>query len=465
MGEGKAPDTVGRYQITDRLASGGTSELFKGVFVGEFGFKKPIAIKRLLPHLAADPSAVEMFLDEARITSRLNHKNIIEVLELGSDAETQYMAMSFVDGIDLVELANECARMQIRLPPELAALIVREILDALDYIHNAKDPSGKPFAIVHRDVSPGNVMLSWNGDVKLVDFGRALGGERHHRAKRDSMRGKCGHISPEQVSGGTIDARSDLFQAGILLAELVMGRRVFDAARELDVLVMVRECKLDALNSHAAEFPIDLLSITLQALQRLPEKRWPSAAEFRDAIDEWLANTARVTRRELAALLARFANAPKKQGAMALGSGALPPLLEVEDDDDSATITMLGSTDAPMAMVEVETSRMDASQVLAYLAAEQAAQPQPRAATGSDLFDSRTFENRLEQSIRLAQGTPHPDEPLMLAAASAANVPAVQAVEPEPPEQTEQSIKRSRVPLVVFSVLATLGGAAAYFLL
>lgn len=463
MGEGKAPDTVGRYQITDRLSSGGTSELFKGVFVGEHGFKKPIAIKRLLPHLAADPTAVEMFLDEARIAARLNHRNIIEVLELGSDAETQYMAMSFVDGIDLVRLASECARTQIRVPPELAAMIVRDILDALDYVHGARDPGGKPLAIVHRDVSPSNVMLSWNGDVKLVDFGRALGTERRHKTKGESFQGKCGYMSPELVgSGAPVDARSDLFQAGILLAELVMGRRLFGAVRELDVLVMVRECKLDTLNGAAAEFPIDLLAITLRALRRQPEDRWQCAAEFRDALDEWLANTARVTRRELAALLAQLTNAPKKLGATALGSGALPPLLEVEDvEEDDDTITMLaGATFAPTAIVEVATAPMDASQVLAYLAAEQAAMPQhhARAATGSDLFDSRTFENRLEQSIRLAQGTASPEEPL---ARAAEPVLAPMAVI----ETAAVKIRRSRVPVVAFSVIAALGGVAAYFLL
>jgi serine/threonine protein kinase len=453
MRDGKAPDTVGRYQITDRLASGGTSELFKGVFVGEYGFKKPIAIKRLLPHLAADPSAVEMFLDEARIAARLNHRNIIEVLELGSDAETQYMAMQFVDGIDLLGLASECTRTQLRMPPELAALIVREVLDALDYAHHAKDPSGRPLEIVHRDVSPGNVMLSWNGDVKLVDFGRALGSDRRHKTKGDSLRGKCGYMSPEQVSGGTVDVRSDLFQAGILLAELVLGRSLFGAARELDVLVMVRECNLATLDANASEFPIDLLAITLRALQRMPDDRWSSAAEFRDALDEWIANTARVTRRELAALLARLAGAPTKYAATALGSGALAPM---PDLDDQVT-TISGAPDVVIETVEDSTSRMDASQMLTYLAAEQAATPKKLGRAQTDPFDSHTFENRLEQSIRIASGTANRDESVVQAAEAAQR--AEQVAEEAPVDLRP----RSRLPLVALGGLIALGSAVAYF--
>ncbi len=464
--DGNDPDTVGRYQITDRLASGGTSELFRGVFVGEYGFKKPIAIKRLLPHLANDPSAVEMFLDEARIAARLNHRNIIEVLELGSDAETQYMAMQFVDGIDLLGLARECARTRIRLPAELAALIVREVLDALDYAHNAQDPAGRPLAIVHRDVSPGNVMLSWNGDVKLVDFGRALGTERRHKTKGESLRGKCGYMSPEQVSGGTVDARSDLFQAGVLLAELVMGRPLFGAARELDVLVMVRECNLVMLDACATDFPIDLLAITLRALQRSPDDRWRSAAEFRDALDEWIANTARVTRRELAALLAKIGNASTKYAPTAQGSGALQPM---PDDDDAVTMIAgpriaesapdaappSAPPSAPVEIIETATSRMDASQMLAYLAAEQAEAPQklPRATT--DPFDTRTFENRLDQSIRIAQGTANNDESVLQAAEAA------QRAE-QPPSGPVVQLRSSKLPFVVVGVLAALGSVAAY---
>src|SRR5512144_1210931 len=222
---GPMPKAVGRYQIVDRLAVGGMAELFKATLTGEHGFAKLVAIKKILPHLATDHSFVEMFIDEARITAQLDHKHIVAVFELGTDADTPYIAMQYVDGLDVLALLRECARAQIRLSPDLAALIAREVLDALDYAHNALDVKGKPLGIVHRDISPGNVLLSWRGDVKLTDFGIARAAERRHKTEAGTLKGKYGYMSPEQVSGAEVDARSDLFSVGILLAEMVMARR------------------------------------------------------------------------------------------------------------------------------------------------------------------------------------------------------------------------------------------------
>src|ERR1051325_1866788 len=151
---GTAPKQIGRYQILDRLAIGGMAELFKAQLIGNLGFEKLVAIKKILPHLAADTSFVEMFIDEARITAQLDHKHIVQVFELGTDADTPSIAMQCGDGLDVLALLRECARAQIRLPPELAALIARDVLDALDYAHNALDVKGRPLGIVHRDISP-----------------------------------------------------------------------------------------------------------------------------------------------------------------------------------------------------------------------------------------------------------------------------------------------------------------------
>ncbi|MEP6864116.1 MAG: serine/threonine-protein kinase, partial [Deltaproteobacteria bacterium] len=161
---GTTPKQIGRYQILDRLAVGGMAELFKATLQGNLGFEKLVAIKKILPHLANDRSFVEMFIDEARITAQLDHRHIVQVFELGTDADTPYIAMQYVDGLDVLALLRECARAQIRLPADLAALIARDVLDALDYAHHALDPSGRPLGIIHRDISPGNVLLSWRGD-------------------------------------------------------------------------------------------------------------------------------------------------------------------------------------------------------------------------------------------------------------------------------------------------------------
>ena len=307
---GAVPKQIGKYQILDRVAVGGMAELFKAQLIGQLGFEKLVAIKKILPHLATDQTFVEMFIDEARITAQLDHRHIVSVYELGTDADTPYIAMQYVDGLDVLALLRECARAQIRLSPDLAALIARDVLDALDYAHNALDVKGRPLKIVHRDISPGNVLLSWRGDVKLTDFGIARAAERRHKTEAGTLKGKYGYMSPEQVSGAEVDARSDLFSVGILLSEMVMARRLFTSTNDLDILLMVRDARLDRLHKYAQEFPVELRVLTVRALQRRPEDRWQSAAQFRDALDEWIRRTTRVSSRDLAMLIGRVINSP-----------------------------------------------------------------------------------------------------------------------------------------------------------
>src|SRR5258706_4969414 len=333
------PKVIGRYQILDRLAVGGMAELFKATLTGDHGFEKLVAIKKILPHLAVDKSFVEMFIDEARITAQLDHRHIVQVFELGTDADTPYIAMQYVDGLDVLALLRECARAQIRLPPDIAALIARDVLDALDYAHNALDTSGRPLGIIHRDISPGNVLLSWRGDVKLTDFGISRAAERRHKTEACTLKGKYGYTSPEQVSGGEIDPRADLFSVGILLAEMVMARRLFTSTNDLDILLMVRDARLDRLHKYASEFPVELRVLTVRALQRRPEDRWQSAGQFRDAIDEWIRRTTRVTPRDLANLIGSVINAPTAD--LQTGGNSAPVMEAWEDSGFSGPITRM----------------------------------------------------------------------------------------------------------------------------
>src|SRR3569833_3709509 len=202
---GTTPKQIGRYQILDRLAVGGMAELVKAQLQGNLGFEKLVAIKKILPHLANDRSFVEMFIDEARSTAQLDHRHIVQVFALGTDAAPPYIALQYVDGLDVLALLRECARAQIRLPADLAALLARDVLAALDYAHRAKDARGRELGIVHRDISPGNVLLSWRGDVKLTDFGIARAAERRHKTAAGSLLGLFGFMSPEQVSSGDVD--------------------------------------------------------------------------------------------------------------------------------------------------------------------------------------------------------------------------------------------------------------------
>ena len=304
------PAAVGKYQVLERLAVGGMAELFKAKSAGEHGFEKLVVLKKILPHLAADPSFIQMFIDEARLTAQLDHPNIVHVFELGTDADTPYIAMQYVDGIDILALLRECARTQVRLPAQLAALIAREVLDALEYAHHATSPDGRPLGLVHRDVSPGNVLVSRRGDVKLTDFGIARAAEQTHKTEAGMLKGKYGYMSPEQVSGAALDGRSDVFSLGIVLAEMAMARRLFSAPSDLDVLLMVRDANLERLDKYAVEVPTELRVIAEKALQRRPEDRFASAGEMRDALTGWLHRNGRPDARDLAAFVARVTTAP-----------------------------------------------------------------------------------------------------------------------------------------------------------
>ena len=287
---GEFPVGFGRYQLVERLALGGMAELFLATSPGEHGFQKKVVIKRLLPQLVSDATYNAMFIDEAKLTARLVHPKIAQTFELGKVEDQLYIAMEYVDGIDVLALLREFAAKRRRVQPQLAAWIAHEVLDALDYAHNLTGEDGHKLGVVHRDISPSNVLLSVRGDVKLVDFGiaRAVDPDRAHKSKSGTLKGKYGYMSPEQVIEQNLDARSDLFSVGVVLAELLTGRRLFAAANELDVLLMVRDAKLHRFEKYGADLERGLQEIVRKALRKPVDERWQSAAAFRDALAEWL---------------------------------------------------------------------------------------------------------------------------------------------------------------------------------
>jgi len=287
---GDFPVGFGRYELVERLAIGGMAEVFLATAPGEHGFQKKVVIKRLLPHLVADETYNAMFIDEAKLTARLVHPKIAQTFELGKVDNALFIAMEYIDGIDVLALLREYAARKRRIEPQLAAWVAHEVLDALDYAHNMSGEDGKAYGVVHRDISPSNILLSMRGDIKLVDFGiaRARDPERAHKSKSGTLKGKYGYMSPEQVLEQPLDARSDLFSIGVVLAELLTGRRLFAAANELDVLLMVRDAKLVRLDKYGADLDPGLDAIVRKALKKPLDDRWQSAAVFRDAIAEWL---------------------------------------------------------------------------------------------------------------------------------------------------------------------------------
>ncbi len=287
-GQSKAPSAFGRYTLLERLAVGGMAEVFRAKITSSHGFEKILVVKRILPHLAADPNFVAMFIDEAKLTAQLTHPKIVQVLDFGEVRGQYFTALEYIDGFDGLGLLRVAAQKRVHIPRSLAVFIVSEVLEALDYAHNARDMEGKPMQIVHRDISPSNIFISKRGDVKLGDFGIAHAQRRESKTQAGTLKGKYGYMSPEQVVGRPIDARSDLFAVGVVLAELLTGRRLFSAPADLDVLLKVRDVKLDRLDKYGADLPKALDRIVRKALTKSPRDRFASAAEFRDELSDYL---------------------------------------------------------------------------------------------------------------------------------------------------------------------------------
>ena len=224
------PDRFGQYEILEKIASGGMAELYKAKRTGVEGFQKIVAIKKILPHLADDEEFVTMFADEAKLAAQLNHPNIIHIYDLGKiQAGGYFIAMEYVDGRDLRgrSSSRRHATLGVPLPVPLAVYIASKVASALDYAHRRRDAEGHELNIVHRDVSPQNILISYEGDIKLCDFGIAKAASKASKTQSGALKGKIQYMSPEQAWGKPIDRRSDLFSLGVVLHELLTGERLF----------------------------------------------------------------------------------------------------------------------------------------------------------------------------------------------------------------------------------------------
>lgn len=277
------------------------AELFFAEPVGR-KFDKPIVVKRMLPHLGEDRGFVRMFIEEARISTRLAHPNIVQVFDFEATERGLFLVMELVQGPDLLAVLRRLAQKERALPPELAVYIACHVLEALDYAHGMAD-DGTTLALVHRDVTPSNILLSRRGHIKLADFGIARAAARQREITGGTLKGKFGYMSPEQIEGGDLDGRSDLFAVGIVLAEMLTGRRMFTAPNDLEILLMVRRADLSRLDKHGSAIPPELDAIVRRALSRDRNKRYATAGDFRDALADWLVKG---ERRTGAARLAEF---------------------------------------------------------------------------------------------------------------------------------------------------------------
>ena len=279
----------GKYLLLDRLAVGGMAEVYTAKSFGIEGFEKIIAIKRILPTMAEDEDFIAMFIDEAKIAGHLTHANIAPIYELGKIGDSHYIAMEYIWGKDLLQLMNRFRKMRKSMPPSMCAFIGSKMCEGLDYAHRKKDRHGRPLNIIHRDVSPQNAIVSYEGQVKVIDFGIAKAAARNTKTQAGVLKGKFGYMSPEQVRGLPVDHRSDVFAVGTCMYEMLTSERLFVGESDFTTLEKVRNATVTPLGQIIPDMPPELDAIVMKALAREVEDRWQSAGEMQEALQGYIA--------------------------------------------------------------------------------------------------------------------------------------------------------------------------------
>ncbi|MCB9673691.1 MAG: serine/threonine protein kinase [Alphaproteobacteria bacterium] len=276
--------TFGKYFLVDKIATGGMAEIFKAKTYGHGGFENLLVIKRILPHVGANQDFVEMFIDEAKVSVALQHPNIVRVYDFGQILDDYFIAMECVEGKDVRGILQKHAKAAVHLEPAFAAYLAHEVCKGLHYAHTKADLQGNPYGIVHRDISPSNVLVSYDGQVKIADFGIAKAESNAYQTRDGVLKGKFEYMSPEQAEGQALDARSDIFAAGILLWESLTGHRLFKTDSDVATLRAIQSADVPLPRSVNPDVPEALEAIAMRALSRYPADRYPDAAAMADEL-------------------------------------------------------------------------------------------------------------------------------------------------------------------------------------
>jgi serine/threonine-protein kinase len=269
-----------RYRIIERIAAGGMAEVYRAESAGLEGFKKVVAIKRVLPHLAEKKQFIGMFLDEARTSAHLSHSNCVQVFDIGVGDNTYFIVMEYVDGSDLKAIIEHRRSRGQKLPVQESSLICLKICEGLAYAHDAVDTKGKKLGIVHRDMSPPNVLITRHGEVKIADFGLAKANSQLEHSEPGIIKGKFSYLSPEAAMGESVDHRTDIFAIGIMLWEMLAGRRLFLGETDLDTVRQVQAARIPSLSQLNSDVTPELERIVQKALAREPGQRYQSARDL-----------------------------------------------------------------------------------------------------------------------------------------------------------------------------------------
>ncbi|MEE2788862.1 MAG: serine/threonine-protein kinase [Myxococcota bacterium] len=297
----EVPVKLGDYYLFERIAVGGMAEVFKAASYGVEAFERVVAVKRVLPSIAEDHEFIDMFIDEAKIAVQLSHANIGQVFELGNADNSYFIAMEYVSGRDARAVFDRGRAIGTKLDVAMCCHIVKEVCEALDYAHNKHNDRGEPLNLIHRDVSPQNILISYDGEVKLIDFGIAKAAGKASKTQSGILKGKFGYMSPEQLRGKPIDRRSDIFSLGTVLYELLTGERCFQGPDDFSVLEKVRKVDFRRPTLLNRMIPPELERIIYRSLTRNPDDRFQTSSAFKDELQKFLYQSGSFySRRELA---------------------------------------------------------------------------------------------------------------------------------------------------------------------
>jgi len=330
-----ASGSYGPYRLLERVAVGGMAEVFRAKRSGVEGFEKVVAVKRILSHLSDNKEFVDMFVDEAKMVAGLTHPNIVQIFDLGRIDRSYYIAMEYVHGRDLRTILRRAKERRVAVPLELSAFVASRVCAALEYAHRKRDEAGAPILLVHRDVSPQNILLSFEGDVKLTDFGIAKAASKATITDKGALRGKLLYMSPEQAWGKPMDRRSDIFSLGIVFYEMLTGQKPFLGTSEMSILDTVRECRVAPPISVNPAIPEKMERVAMKALERDPEVRYQDAGEMHRDLERVLHERQPTTPRDVTLLLEQLFDEQERGGPVSADWPAERPS-SVHEDRDAA---------------------------------------------------------------------------------------------------------------------------------
>jgi len=442
----------GRYTVVRKLANGGMAEIFLASQQGHEGFQKPVVLKRILGSIYSDPQFRNMLIDEAHISMSLTHSNIVQVLDLGLAGGRYFLVLELVDGWDLGQILQRARATGLPLPSELAVFVATEVCRALAYAHGKRGPDGQPLGIVHRDISPNNVLISEHGEVKLADFGIAKAMNKREQTGTGVVKGKVSFMSPEQALGRAIDARSDVFSLGTLLYLMLVGIRPFDGSTDLETLLRVQRGDFKPPGRVRPDLLPELGRIIERAMRFLPDERYPTA-------DDMLVELERLLRAQFGAV----GQTELKHYLIELGQrDGVPPIGRAKpiiDDHESSSGAELVEGNAVVladAKDDIAEERTDLAELSAVAGDEpprftrrtvDLARPGMVPREGSGGRGSHRVDMFSRELTPPGRGTRRVVEELTIPEG---------AVQEEPPERFRR--KKSRTGTVVMVVIALAGG-------